>query len=137
MAQKQNNLTRVVDKLFKDSEGIIWKLAKQYIKYLPAESVMCDEDLFMEGMAIYCSLLNTFDKSKKVKFTTYLYSCVANRFKTIIARETTKYSFSYNAVPISVFDKPTNNKFLYNAPEESVQITLCHIISDELSFEST
>lgn len=136
MTRKQNSSTKAVDAIFKKSGRIIWKLAKQYIKYLPAESVMCDEDLFMEGMAVYCSLINTFDAAKGIKFTTYLYSCTENRFKTIIKREIKKYNFSYYAVPISMFDKPGNQSFSCRAPEELTQITLCHIISDELSFES-
>ncbi len=137
MAQK-SVLKKVADSLFHNSENMIWALAKNYVKLLPAESVWSDEDLFMEGMVIYCKIVEKFDVSKGTKFTTYLQFCVTNRFNTIIRREVKKYSFSYKAVPIHAFESIEYNGPVLgcSAPESLPEITLCHILSDELTLES-
>jgi DNA-directed RNA polymerase specialized sigma subunit len=45
------------------------------------------EELFSEGCVAYCDAIRTYDKSKKTKKTTWIYTCVQNHLINFCKRE--------------------------------------------------
>lgn len=71
---------------FKKSEAIIHKLARMYLPRLSKVTMYSLDDLISEGWEVYLNC-KRFEDDIKCQFTTYLYTAIDNKFKSIVTKE--------------------------------------------------
>jgi len=70
-----------------DVKKLIKSMAWTWKRRLPAESVTDTDDLEQEGWIVYVSCRQKHKPSSNVKFSTFLWRCLANRFNNIVRSE--------------------------------------------------
>lgn len=71
----------------KDTEKLIKVMASICRSKLPKQSILDINDLKQEGWIVYLSCCNKYDNTKMVKFSTYLWKCLSNKYQNIIRTE--------------------------------------------------
>ena len=68
----------------KDVRGIINCYANKFIIKFPQNSIYDKDDLVSEGYIIYYNVLEKFDNSKQVSFTTFFITCLIRRYVKLL-----------------------------------------------------
>lgn len=74
------------------SKNIIHKTAKICLRRLPPDSTLQLDDLVQEGWVVYLGCEQDFDETRGTSFHTYLWSCLANRYQSIVRTELRYYA---------------------------------------------
>ncbi|MBR3362809.1 MAG: sigma-70 family RNA polymerase sigma factor [Bacilli bacterium] len=72
-----------IEKAILENEGLIYKLAHRFTKYA------CIDDLYQAGCVGIMKGFSNYDKSRNVKFSTYIYSYILGEMKSLIYKENT------------------------------------------------
>lgn len=73
---------------YSDYSKLVEKVAHDFIKKNNGmREFITVDDLISDGWIVFQRVLKRFDPSRDIKFSTYLYSALENRFKAIITKE--------------------------------------------------
>jgi len=111
-------------------ENIIYKLAHKHAPRF--HNTMYDfDDLVSEGWIVYLDCNKKRDKIKN-KFTSYLYSAVDNKFKSLYINECLRLKKKHEKVPITEgFDKASENL----SPEKTAMAIQAMVALSEVSYD--
>lgn len=117
-------------KQFLKCEAIIAKLSHQYIYKFSNNTLYDLDDLISEGWIIY---LKCKEKEKEIEgeFTTYLYTSVENRFKSLYRQENVYGKRKHTKVDIEGLDFDSKNL----TPEKTVMAIQAIVALSEVSYD--